>query len=175
MFNNAILCATRFNDITYNENIKYKNLKKFCGCIYGTPVKISNKIQDNNILFIIEMNISKCGKNILGIGLINNTLNKNISCNIYKNKKYNKYIYYSNYRIDRNELSDNELFLIKQLELVLFKGKSHIQRSIGITKIPLKNIQNLTNIYSKKIIMHNILIEQLTSIFIKKYNNNIKL
>ena len=44
MNNNIILCATRFTDETYNENINYKNNKKFSGSLYGSPIKISNNI-----------------------------------------------------------------------------------------------------------------------------------
>ena len=44
MNNNIILCATRFTDETYNQNIVYKNNKNFYGALYGSPRKISNSV-----------------------------------------------------------------------------------------------------------------------------------
>ena len=43
---NVILCATRFTNKTYDENKNYKLQKNFTGCLYGTPVKLSNNISD---------------------------------------------------------------------------------------------------------------------------------
>ena len=88
-----------------------------------------------------------------------------------KKKKFNKYIYYSNYRIDISELNNDELFLIHQLEFLLYKTKQHIQRSIGITKVPIKILSNLTNFYQRKKIMYKTTINKLLNIFYKKYNN----
>ena len=169
--NNIILCATRFTDETYNENINYKNNKNFCGALYGSPRKISNSILENTYIIVLEMNISKYNKKILGIGLIKNTINSKIACSIYEKKKFNKYIYYSTYRIDISELNNDELFLIHQLELLLYKTRQHIQRSIGITKVPIKLLSNLTNIYQKKKLMYKTTINKLLNIFYKKYNN----
>jgi hypothetical protein len=171
MNNNVILCATRFTDKTFNENINYKNYKNFTGALYGSPKKISNNILENTHIIVLEMNISKDNKKILGIGLIKNTINSKIACSIYDKKKFNKYIYYSDYRIDISELNNNELFLIHQLELILYKTKQHIQRSIGITKVPVKLLSNLTNINKIKHLMYSNTINKLLNIFYKKYNN----
>ena len=88
-----------------------------------------------------------------------------------KKKKFNKYIYYSKYRIDISELNNDELFLIHQLELLLYKTRQHIQRSIGITKVPVKLLSNLTNIYQEKRLIYKNTINKLLNIFYKKYNN----
>ena len=171
MSNNVILCATRFTNKTYDENKKYKIQKNFTGCLYGTPVKLSNNILEKTPIIVLEMNITKLNKKIIGIGLIKNSLDSKISCNIYESKKFNKYIYYSDYRVDISELDNKELFLIHQLELILYKTKQHIQRSIGITKVPIKLISKLTNINNQKKFMYEKTINKLLNIFYKKYNN----
>lgn len=171
MLKNIILCVTRFTCDTLEENNNYIKLKKFIGCIYGTPRKITDAISNDSIILVLEMNISKENKNITGIGLIKNYTNPNISCNIYKNNKYNKYIYYSKYKIYRDELTNEELILIKQLELILFKTKKHLQRSIGITKVPRDSIKNLTNNIHNKNYIYDKTVNKLLDIFNKKYNN----
>ena len=123
MCNNVILCATRFTNETYDENKSYKQQKNFTGCLYGSPVKLSNNILEKTIIIVIEMNITKFNKNIIGLGLIKNKLDSKISCNVYENKKFNRYIYYSGYRVDISELDNEELFLIRQLELIVYKTK----------------------------------------------------
>lgn len=168
---NVILCATRFTNKTYDENKNYKLQKNFTGCLYGTPVKLSNNILENTPIIVLEMNISKYNKNIIGLGLIKNKLDAKICCNIYESKKFNKYIYYSDYRVDISELDNKELFLIRQLELILYKTKKHIQRSIGITKVPIKSLSNLTNIKNQKKIIYKKTINNILNIFYKKYNN----
>lgn len=171
MTNNLILCATRFTNKTYDENKNYKLKKNFTGCLYGSPVKISSNISENTPMIVLEMNITNLNKNIVGLGLIKNNLDSKKSCNIYESKKFNKYIYYSDYRVDISELDNMDLFLIHQLELILYKTKKHIQRSIGITKVPIKSLSNLTNIKNQKKFMYKKTINKLLNIFYKKYNN----
>ena len=63
-----ILCATRFNNVTFQEYIRWieANMK----IIYNTPVKISEIILSNEIIYILEMNNSE--NTIEGIGIIKN-------------------------------------------------------------------------------------------------------
>ena len=65
------ICVTRFSNETWKENIIWRNSRNFIGCIYNTPVKISENILVNNIIFVLEMN-NEANK-IEGIGLIKNT------------------------------------------------------------------------------------------------------
>ncbi len=139
-----VLASTRFNSITRDENLAYRRKKEYDGCIYGSPVKISSKVPENRYMFVFEMDISPDVKDIIGIGLIQNILDRKVKCAIYEIPKYNKYIYHSNYRIDVKDMTVGELEFIKKMQYALFKTKSHVQRSIGITQIPVKNLMNVS-------------------------------
>jgi len=41
-------------------------------------------------------------------------------------------------------MTTNELEFIEKVQYSLFKTKSHVQRSIGITQIPIKNLNNVS-------------------------------
>jgi hypothetical protein len=163
-----ILAATRFNEETMRENTIYKREKNYDGCIYGTPVKISTTILEKTKMFVFEMDITSA-KRIAGIGMIINKTNGNLNCDIYSNKRYNKYIYYSKYRVNIDEISDDKKELIKKIENVIFKTKAHIQRSIGITRIPEKNIKNIEMIDIKECEKYEKIVEDTKEIFTNKY------
>lgn len=138
------LTCTRFNATTRIENSSYRREKDYDGCIYGTPVQISSKIPHNHNLFVFEMDVSPHVKKIIGIGFIKNVLDRKTKCSIYNIPKFNRYIYFSNYRIDVKDMTTNELEFIEKIQYSLFKTKSHVQRSIGITQIPIKNLNNVS-------------------------------
>ena len=50
------LVTTRFNNITWESNKKYRTKYKLPGCIYGSPQEMSPKILDNSLVFVVEMN-----------------------------------------------------------------------------------------------------------------------
>lgn len=155
------ICVTRFNNITYSENrvwIKENNYN--VGCIYGTPVKISENIFPETKLIVLEMNNSK---NIIeGIGIIKNSLAKENKkyYKIYSDNNYNRFIYKSNYRINRANFNNYEKQVIELLEKLLFKSAYHCKRGQGIQKIPKKIVENkefnfiefLLNMYNKRFV-----------------------
>ena len=161
---NIVLSATRFNRYTRDENMRYKTTKGFSGCIYGVPVKIANSIQHNTWMFVFEMDISVDTKDIIGIGLLANVLDRNISCNIYSTPKFNKYIYFSSYHLSRGDMTEDDEDLMSKMRHALFKTKSHVQRSIGITKVPAKNISRL------QLKLEDIT-EQILEMFYRKYSD----
>lgn len=128
------LAVTRFNKNTWNENIIWRNSLQYNGCIYNTPIKISEKILPDTIIFVLEMNNSL--NKIEGIGLIKNHIDMYNKYKIYKEKNYNRYTYKSKYRIARNELSREEEKIINILDILLFKGNRHMKRGQGIQIIP---------------------------------------
>ena len=157
-----ILATTRFNSTTRDENIDYRRKKQYNGCIYGSPVKISSKVPENNNMVVFEMDISPDVKDVIGIGLIKNVLDRKVKCAIYNTPKYNKYIYYSQYRIDAKDMTTNEHEFIKKMQYALFKTKSHVQRSIGITQIPFKNLLNVS-------FTNEHVVQQVVHMFISRY------
>ena len=133
------ICVTRFNNKTLKENKEFR-LNNNIKCIYSTPVKITEKILPDSEIIVIEMNNSK---NIIeGFGIIKNKLNYKIKNIIYNDKNYNRYVYKSNLRIDKEDLNINEKGIIKILENLLFKSKGHMKRGQGIQRISEKIKRN---------------------------------
>jgi hypothetical protein len=157
---NIHVVTTRFNKDTWNENSEYrKRIREFemkeknndepiddadtvklTRCIYGAPQKLTEKIGNNELVFVVEMNntINK----VEGVGLIRNqVLNKTDNAfyyRVYKNGNYNRYIYKSAYHLDRRTLETLCERLVVILDFICFKGKTHLKRGSGFTRIPDK-------------------------------------
>ena len=154
------VCVTRFNNKTIEENKNWKKKNNEIGCIYGTPIKISDTILPETILLILEMNNST--NKIEGIGIIKNKLIKENKkyYKIYSDNNYNRFIYKSCMRIDKNNLTNIEKKIIENLEDLLFKHSTHCKRGQGIQKISNKvkkfeefnYIKFLINLYNKKFV-----------------------
>jgi hypothetical protein len=140
------IASTRFNNHTWNENVNYRNRIHHNGCIYGCPQSISSKILDESLLYIFEMNNSL--NRIEGIGLIKNKIYYDNYYKIYSDGNYNRFVYKSNYRVDRKQLELCYPDILSLFELILFKGKTHLKRGFGITQVPEKLIDKYyTQIY----------------------------
>jgi len=137
------ICVTRFSVSTFNENRAWiiKNNNSL-GCIYGTPVKISNTLDPDSRLLVLEMNNTY--NTIEGIGIIKNNLARENKkrYKIYADNNYNRFIYKSNYRIDRKNFTSYENEVITLLEDYLFKSAYHCKRGQGIQKLPKKVVNN---------------------------------
>lgn len=131
----VIILTTRFNNNTWKENYTYR-LKKNITCIYPVPNKITSNIEPLSLVFVIEMNNTT--NKIQGIGLIRNKLNLEYQYNVYQENNYNRYCYIGKYYMDREQLMEYDNELIKILEMVLFKGKTHLKRGIGFTMLSEK-------------------------------------
>ena len=79
---------------------------------------------------------------IKGVGLVVNKINIKNYYNIYSDKNYNRYTYKSEYRIQRDEMTERELVFIEMFDALLFKTSRHLKRGSGITKIPDRIIEN---------------------------------
>jgi len=137
------ICVTRFSVSTFNENRAWiiKNNNSL-GCIYGTPVKISITLDPDSRLLVLEMNNTY--NTIEGIGIIKNNLARENKkrYKIYADNNYNRFIYKSNYRIDRKNFTSYENEVITLLEDYLFKSAYHCKRGQGIQKLPKKVVNN---------------------------------
>jgi hypothetical protein len=152
------IVTSRFNTDTWNENCAYRKKiydyehdvervnETYFGtkCIYGSPQKITEKIGNNELVFVVEMNNTT--NKIEGIGLIrNHVLDKkdnNFYYRLYKNGNYNRYVYKSAYHLDRRTLEGLNEKLVSILDVICFKGKTHLKRGSGITRIPDKLYQH---------------------------------
>ena len=154
------ICVTRFNNVTFHENFNWKKKNNELGCIYGTPIKISENILPNSQIIVLEMNNTT--NKIEGIGIIKNKIeyiNKK-KYKIYEDNNYNRFIYKSNLRIDKLDFNNYEKKVIKVLENLLFKNSNHFKRGHGIQKLPNFISENkifnfnkfLINLYEKKFV-----------------------
>lgn len=128
------LATTRFNTETWEENCRWRNTNNWSGCVYGTPVRIADKYIFGADMFVLEMHNDQ--NKIKGIGLIKN---KNIIGSyhkIYSDGNYNRYTYKGRNRIDRNDLTLDEKKIIRILDILLFKGSTHLKRGQGIKVVP---------------------------------------
>ena len=123
--------TTRFNNATFAENKAYRHNEKIDGCIYGLPVEMPRKVRRGELVFVVEMNIET--KQIEGIGYVPNFRHRDKSYPIYHEWAYNRYIYMGRRRIARENIEDKECLML--LEKVLFKGKGHMCRGQGITRL----------------------------------------
>jgi len=130
------LVTTRFNDSTWEENCRYRRMNKITGCIYGSPCKMSPKIIQETLVFVIEMNNDL--NRIEGIGLVRNITRSDKYYSIYKGGNYNRFTFKGDYRIDRLELIKNNSNLVNILDYILFKEKTHLKRGSGFTSVPEK-------------------------------------
>jgi hypothetical protein len=134
------VCVSRFNNQTYNENKNYRE-RYGIPCIYSSPIKITPNILPYAKLIVIEMNNDT--NTIEGFGIIKNNLDFKKNYKIYDDRNYNRYVYTSTYRIDRDNLTSYEIILITELENLVFKTAKHCKRGHGIQVIP-KHIKNNT-------------------------------
>lgn len=130
------ICVTRFSNETFNENLNFKKNNNIIGALYGSPIKISDKILLDEKILILEMNNTK---NIIeGIGIIKNRYlqESRKMYKIYSDNNYNRFIYRSDFRIDKNNFTNYEKANIKKLEKLLFYSYKHFKRGQGIQQIP---------------------------------------
>ena len=130
--------TTRFNNTTFAENQLYRYKEGIDGCIYGLPVAMPRQVARGAMIFVIEMNIQS--RQIMGIGYVPNFRYSDKVYPIYESRGYNRYIYKGRRRIARENIQDKESIYI--LENVLFKGKGHMCRGQGITRLNQEKLKD---------------------------------
>jgi hypothetical protein len=127
------LMITRFNDCTHSEMLEYCKHIKGVQCSYGVPRLVSNFVNPDGIMFVLEMNndIDK----IVGIGMVRNIAIAG-KHRIYEEENYNRYAYLGKTRIAREQMTPDEEELMKILDKHCFKGCSHQKRGQGINFFP---------------------------------------
>ena len=152
----AALLATRFNNETWQQNVRWHILNNYSEMYYGFPIHVTLSIPIKSKFFLFEMNNNT--NKIIGISLVKNKRLMQGSYNIYDDKNYNRFVYKTKYRVDREELNEEEEEFVKKMDLILFKGKSHLKRGQGATVIPDKlliktecnNLQKVKEIFKRK-------------------------
>jgi hypothetical protein len=152
--------TTRFNSQTWKENMNWRQANNYKGCIYGTPVRTNENITTGDIIFIIEMKNDE--NKVGGIGLVKNLNYADKYYKIYKDGNYNRYVYKSDYRIDRSELTPYEAKVIEIFDTFLFTGSKHLKRGQGITGLQKWLIAN----------KHIDFIKFFKTMFLERYKKN---
>jgi len=135
-FKMSDIYVTRFTDETWSENVEYcrkkydENVKKI---IYNTPIMISKNVPYNSDIIVVEMNNST--NKILGLSIVKNRIKGTHNHKMYSENNYNRYSYYGYKRIPVEEMTEFEKEVILFLESICFKGKTHIKRGQGMSKI----------------------------------------
>jgi hypothetical protein len=169
------IMSTRFNNKTLRENNIYKNNNKYNGCVYSNNNPITTNIPTNALLFVMEMNNDT--NHIEGVGMIRNITTNIKKLKLYDNNETNRCSYNSNFYITKSEFMGHNLQLYLFLEQILFKGKTHLKRGTGITKVPDKLLYN-QKIQCEFNIHNNIndgkcydILEAIINLFNNKFNN----
>ena len=130
----TFIMITRFNNTTWEELCNYKKQHNLDGSFYGVPRRVGPTIPLKAKLIVLEMNNDT--NSIMGIGLIKNFIKMDQVHPIYTWGNYHRFTYSGKRRIDRSDLSREEMGLIEKMEEKVFKGKGHLKRGQGIQKVP---------------------------------------
>jgi hypothetical protein len=129
------LATTRFNNFTWEENCKMRQINPVAKCIYAAPIQIASRITLDSNVFVLEMNNDK--DQIMGVGLIKNHPVAGKYA-VHSVPNYNRFVYIGKWRIDREDMTKLELEILRLLEAICFRGINHSKRGQGITALPIK-------------------------------------
>lgn len=149
---------------TWEENLQFRKKHPNIGCVYGSPDKISKIIPPDSILFILEMNndINK----IMGIGMVkNHPVTGRHST--YKDGNFNRFTFLGKYRIDRENMTEEEEKIMKAFDILCFTGNQHLKRGKGITAYPPQMLYNCIKIID--------LVDFISNMFKTRFSNKNKL
>lgn len=125
----------RFNNETWNATLEYRE-KHQLACIYAPPCKISDRIEHDAPVFVLEMNNTL--NQIMGVGLVRNKPCLEKRKRVYRDTNLNRYVYIGKYHLTREQLVRFSPPLVEILDHILFKGYTHSKRGMGLTQIPEK-------------------------------------
>jgi hypothetical protein len=133
-----LVTCTRFSAETWRENELWRARRNWTGCAYGSPIEMSSAIPPYITIYVLELNITT--NRIEGIGLVYNDppvlVTDDPSNRIYSSRHYSRYTYRGRLRVDRSQFRCKERRLVRVLEGLVFKGKGHLKRGTGFTKLP---------------------------------------
>jgi hypothetical protein len=135
----TLLMTSRFTTETYEENCRFRQHIPFV-CVYNVPKKIKESIPRHRPMYVLEMNNTT--NQIMGIGKILNVAKPKENY-VHEVGNYNRYSYSGTERVDRHEMTDEELKLIQVLDCLCFHGRAHLKRHLGITQFPIRTLYQI--------------------------------
>ena len=151
------IMTTRFTDTTYRRNAYYRNYPTIANqgikCIYGSQFTI-NTVPHGHMMYMLEMNNTT--NKIMGIGKVRNVPRHKeykLYQKVERNKEgyrfdFNLYSYPGEERIDCEIMDEEDLEVIRVLEMVCFTGRTHLKRSLHITRFPVRILFQLHQEYN---------------------------
>ena len=137
------LMITVFTEDTYRQNKKYCQ-ENGVSCLYSTPVPISQTIETDCKLFVLEAN--NTNNRICGIGYIKNHPKTKTIYNDENFNKHNGFVYVGKCHLERRDVScRQDEIVFELLDQLCFYGKGHVKRFRGIQRFPRKWLDNLLN------------------------------
>jgi hypothetical protein len=135
------IMTSRWNQETWEENCAFRKSHPFIGCIYCSPTSISYEIPKDSTIFVLEMNNDS--NRIMGIGLVRNrpVFNKFF---VYDNDRYNRFVYTSKTRIDREEMNEEENRIMEVFDVLCFTGNTHMKRGQGLKTFPREMLYKMS-------------------------------
>ena len=132
------ITVTRFTQDTWEQRQRWQqnsqtNPNEYI--VYPTPLPVSPKIPSHAWMFVLEMNNDY--NQIEGISILQNQIWK-MRVPVYANQNYNRYSYKTKWYKSRDDMTDEELETLELLEQLVFKGKTHVKRGMGISMFPRK-------------------------------------
>jgi hypothetical protein len=131
---NKYIITSRFSNATWKENRCFVEKNEQIKCIYCSPDLIAKKIPIDSIMFVLEMNNDK--NQIMGIGMVRNHPVSG-KYRVYSNGNYNRYVFTGKYRIDREDMTEDEEKIMMAFDILCFKGNSHMKRGQGLKSFPI--------------------------------------
>ena len=135
------LAVSRYNNASWRELKQFMEANQIQGCIYNTPVRITENVGLKTTVIVLEMNNDK--NQIYAIGQIENYLRMDQYYKIHADNNYNRYSYRGERRILRKDFNDLEEAVIRIFDQMVFKGSGHMKRGQGIQVINKKKISKI--------------------------------
>ncbi len=127
--------TTRYNEETWAANQAYRQ-KHHLACVYCAPYEISDTIPLMDRLLVIEMNNSL--NRVEGIGLVRNKPHvQKVRVHADTGSSgFNRVAYIGKHYVSRDQLLAADAELVQVLETLLFVGRGHSKRGLGISRVP---------------------------------------
>ena len=126
------ILTSRFSRETMEENRAYAATLNV-NCVYSSPATITEIVPANAVMFVIEM--YNYTNSIYAIGMVRNNGKYNAH-SIYTDSRYNVFTYIGHTRILRTEMTEDELVIMRALDILCMTGAYHLKRLVGISLFP---------------------------------------
>jgi hypothetical protein len=105
---------------------------------------LSTDIAHESVVFVLEMNNDT--NKIMGIGMVRNKpiVGKYAP---YRNDNYNMFVYIGKMRIARDDMTPNELEIVRFFDRTCFHGEKHMKRGCGLTMYPVEILYKCSMVF----------------------------